>query len=158
MDNSSLTISEPDCQGARYAASAPAYSGTGYTGVSGLALSEPGDDSDHFVNESAVTFPTADKAKAYLQTSLGKWKNCAGKTITVTAKSKTYRWTFAEVEGAFPKITVVDTQEAANGWECQRALAVANNVVVDINACGFHIVDQGSQIADKIVAKVNKEK
>jgi serine/threonine-protein kinase len=158
MDNSSVTISEPDCQGARYAASAPAYSGTGYTGVSGLALSEPGDDSDHFVNESAVTFPTADKAKAYLQTSLGKWKNCAGKTITVTAKSKTYRWTFAEVNGAFPKITVVDTQVDANGWECQRALAVANNVVVDINACGFHIVDQGSQIADRIVAKVNKEK
>jgi serine/threonine-protein kinase len=31
-------------------------------------------------------------------------------------------------------------------------------VVVDINACGFHIVDQGSQIADRIVAKVNKEK
>ena len=52
---------------------------------------------------------------------------------------------------------MVDTQEGANGWECQRAMAVANNVVVDINACGYHIVDQGGQIADKIVAKVNKE-
>ena len=65
MDTSPVTVSEPDCQGALYTTSAPAYSGTGYTGVSGLVLSEPGDDYDHWVNQAAVAFPTADKAKAY---------------------------------------------------------------------------------------------
>jgi serine/threonine-protein kinase len=34
---------------------------------------------------------------------------------------------------------------------------VANNVIVDINACGYHISDQGGQIADKIVEKVNSQ-
>ncbi|MBV8787029.1 MAG: sensor domain-containing protein, partial [Mycobacterium sp.] len=43
------------------------------------------------------------------------------------------------------------------GWECQRALSVANNVIVDVNACGYHISDQAGQIADKIVTKVDNE-
>ena len=33
----------------------------------------------------------------------------------------------------------------------------ANNVIVDVNACGYHISDQGGQITDKIVAKIDNE-
>ena len=51
--------------------------------------SEPGDNYDHWVNQAVVLFPSADKAKAFLQTSADKWKNCAGKTVTVTNKGKT---------------------------------------------------------------------
>ncbi len=158
VDSSTVTLSIPDCQGAMYTSQGPVYAGSGYTGISGLVSSEPGDNYDHWVNQAAITFPTADKAKSFLQTSLNKWKGCAGKTVTVTNKGKTYRWTFSEVQGTSPKITVTDAQEGANGWECQRAMEVANNVIVDVNACGYQITDQGGQIADKIVAKVNKEK
>ncbi|SON63751.1 Serine/threonine-protein kinase PknH [Mycobacterium simulans] len=156
MDSSSLTLSLPDCQGALYTSQAPVYGGTGYTGISALVSSEPGDNYDHWVNQAAVAFPSADKARTFVQNSANRWKNCAGKTVTVTNKGKTYRWTFAQVEGAPPRITVVDTQEGADGWECQRAMSVANNVVVDVNACGYNITDQGGQIADQIIAKVNK--
>ena len=157
MDTSSVTLSSPDCQGALYTSQDPVYAGTGYTGVSGLVSSEPGDNYDHWVNQAVVAFPSADKAKAFLQTAADKWKDCAGKTVTVTNKSKTYRWTFAQVNGGPPKITVLDTQEGADGWECQRAMSVANNVIVDINACGYHISDQGGQITDKIIAKIENE-
>jgi serine/threonine kinase PknH len=155
MDSSSVTLSSPGCQGALYTSQDPVYAGTGYTGVSGLVSSEPGDNYDHWVNQAVVAFPSADKAKAFLQTSADKWKACAGKTVTVTNKGKTYRWTFAQINGSPPKITVLDTQEGADGWECQRAMGVANNVIVDVNACGYHISDQGGQIADKIVDKIN---
>ncbi|WP_205874156.1 serine/threonine-protein kinase PknH/PknJ [Mycobacterium camsae] len=158
VDSSPVTMSIPDCQGAVYGSQGPAYAGSGYTGISGLVSSEPGDSYDHWVNQAAVTFPTADKAKSFLQSSLNRWKGCAGKTVSVTNSGKTYRWTFSEVRGTSPKITVIDAQEGANGWECQRAMEVANNVIVDVNACGYQITDQGGQIADKIVAKVNKEK
>lgn len=63
----------------------------------------------------------------------------------------------ADVKGSPPTITVIDTQEGAEGWECQRAMSVANNVVVDVNACGYQITNQAGQIAAKIVDKVNKE-
>ncbi|OBH86287.1 serine/threonine-protein kinase PknH/PknJ [Mycobacterium scrofulaceum] len=154
MDSSSLTVSQPDCQGALYTTQSPVYSGTGYSAVQGLVSSEPGDNYDHWVNQAVVLFPSADKAKAFLETSAGKWKGCAGKTVTVTNKGKTYRWTFAQIQGSPPKIAVLDTQEGADGWECQRAISAANNVIVDVNACGYHITDQGTQIVDKIVAKV----
>lgn len=36
-------------------------------------------------------------------------------------------------------------------------MSVENNVIVDVNACGYKITDQAGQIADKIVAKVVKE-
>ncbi len=155
MDTSSLTVSQPDCQGALYTSQSPVYAGTGYSAVSGLVSSEPGDNYDHWVNQAVVLFPSADKAKAFVQTSAGKWKGCAGKTVTVTNKGKTYRWTFEQIQGGPPKIAVLDTQEGADGWECQRAMSTANNVIVDVNACGYHISDQGTQIVDKIVAKVD---
>ena len=104
-----------------------------------------------------VLFPSTDKAKAFMQSTDDKWKSCAGKTVAVTNKGKTYRWTFAQANGEPPKIAMLETQEGADGWECQRALSVANNVIVDINACGYKITDQGSQVADKIIAKVNGE-
>lgn len=156
-DHSAVTVSTPDCQGALYTTQDPVYAGTGYTSVSGLVSSEPGDNYDHWVNQAVVLFPSADKAKSFLENSAEKWKGCAGKTVTVTNKSKTYRWTFAQVQGSPPKITLMDTQEGADGWECQRALTVANNVIVDINACGYHISDQGAQIADKIAARIADE-
>ncbi|WP_142245520.1 sensor domain-containing protein, partial [Mycobacterium sp. IS-836] len=157
MDTSSVTLSSPDCQGALYTSQDPVYAGSGYTGVSGLVSSEPGDNYDHWVNQAVVRFPSADKAKSFMQTAAGKWKGCAGKTVTVTNKGKTYRWTFAQINGSPPKMTVLDTQEGADGWECERAMSQANNVIVDVNACGYHITDQGGQITDKIVGKIATE-
>jgi serine/threonine-protein kinase len=157
MDSSSVKVSVADCQGALYTTQEAVYAGTGYSAVNGLVSSEPGDNYDHWVNQAVVLFPSADKAKNFLQASAEKWRGCAGKTVSVTNKSKTYRWTFAQVQGSPPKVTVMDTQEAADGWECQRAMSVANNVIVDINACGYHISDQGAQIADKITAKIDNE-
>ncbi len=157
MDTSGVTVSPSDCLGALYTSQEPVYAGTGYTGVSALVSQEPGDNNDHWVNQAVVLFPSVDKAKSFLQSADDKWKNCAGKTVTVTNKGKTYRWTFSQINGEPPKIAMLETQEGADGWECQRALNVANNVIVDINACGYKITDQGGQIADKIVTKVNGE-
>jgi serine/threonine kinase PknH len=157
MDTSPVTLSSPGCQGALYTSQEPVYAGTGYTGVSGLVSSEPGENYDHWVNQAVILFPSADKAKSFMKTAADKWKGCAGKTVTVTNKNKKYRWTFAQINGGPPKITVMDTQEGADGWECQRAMSQANNVIADVNACGYHISDQGGQITDKIVAKINNE-
>ena len=113
MDSSPVTVSPSACLGALYASQDSVYAGTGYTKMSGLVSSEPGDNYDHWVNQAVVLFPSADKAKAFLKTSADKWKTCAGKTVTVTNtnKGKTYRWTFAEINGEPPKISVVEMQE-----------------------------------------------
>jgi serine/threonine-protein kinase len=160
MDSSPVTVSPSACLGALYTTQDSVYAGTGYTGMSGLVSSEPGDNYDHWVNQAVVLFPSAEKAKAFLQTSAEKWKSCANKTVSVTNtnKGKTYRWSLAEITGEPPKFSVVEMQEAADGWGCQRALGVANNVVADVNACAYHVdKDQAGQIVDKIIERVNSE-
>lgn len=157
-DSSSVTVSAPDCQGALYTTQDLVYAGSGYSAVSGLVSSEAGENSDHWVNQAVVLFPSTDRAKNLVRISAQKWKGCAGKTVTVTNKGKTYRWTFAQLQGRPPRVTLMDAQDGAHGWKCQRALDVANNVVVDINACGYHVGDQGVRIADKIVGKIDSEK
>lgn len=157
MDSSPATLSLPNCLGALYTSQDPVYAGSGYTGVSGLVSSEPGDNYDHWVNQAAVAFPSADKAKEFLQTAADKWKDCAGQTVTVTVKTTTHRWTFAQLTGSPPKITMMEAQEAADGWECQRAMGVDNNVVADVKACGYRISDQGGQIVDKVLTKIDAE-
>ncbi len=158
METSSSTIAPSNCLGVLYTSQTATYNGTGYTGISGIVYSENGDNFDHWVNEGVVAFPSADKAKAFQQTASDAWKACAGKTVTVTNnKGKTYRWTFTQITGAPPKMIMTDTQEGADGWTCQRAMSQANNVIVDINACSYHIGDQAGQVADKIVDKINSQ-
>ncbi len=156
METSTSTSAPPNCLGVLYTSQTTVYDGTGYTGISGLVYSENGDNFDHWVNEGVVAFPSADKAKAFQQTAVDNWKGCAGKTVTVTNnKGKTYRWTFTQLQGGLPRMMMTDTQEGADGWTCQRAMSQANNVIVDINACAYHIAEQAGQVADKIVEKIN---
>jgi len=160
MDSSPVTVSPSACLGALYTTQDSVYAGTGYTGMSGVVSSEPGDNYDHWVNQAVVLFPSAEKAKGFLQTSADKWKSCANKTVSVTNtnKGKTYRWSFAEITGEPPKFSVVEMQEAADGWGCERALGVANNVITDVNACAYHVdKDQAGQIVDKIVERINNQ-
>ena len=157
LDSTEMTLSLPDCVGAFYSGQDAAYAGAGYSSVSRLVSSEPGDNYDHWVNQSVVLFSSADKAKSFLQTAADKWKGCAGKTVGVTIRSKTHKWTFAQFTGSPPKFAMADTEDDADGWGCQRAMGVANNVIVDIDACGYHITNEGDQITEKIVAKINSE-
>jgi serine/threonine protein kinase len=157
MESSTSVLSQPNCLGALYTSQTAVYGGSGYSAISGVVYSEPGDNFDHWLNQGVVSYPTVDQAKAFLSASQDKWKACAGNTVTVTNKGKTYRWTFAQLTGGPPTITVTDTQEGADGWACQRVMSQANNVIVDINACSYHIGDQASQVASKIVDKINSQ-
>lgn len=49
-------------------------------------------------------------------------------------------------------------QEASNGWACQRALTVRNNVVVDVATCGSFLPGGAAvDLADQIAAKVARQ-
>ena len=151
-----LTLSNPDCLGAVFVGEDKVYQGSGYTAISLQSLSEPGDDADHRVTQAAVSFSSADQALALAKSSAVKWKGCAGQTITETDQNDTSRWTFANLVGDAPKISLLRTLEGGDGWACQSALNAVANVVLDVFACGFHISNQASQITDKMAAKVTQ--
>lgn len=155
MFQDSVTLSKPECLGALYSAEDTVYKGSGWSGVAGQVVREPGNNPDHFVVQSAVVFPTVDQAHAFLTDSIGKWKDCAGQVVGVTTDGNTYRWTFGQLTGGDPKIEVLNTQEGEGGWACQHVLDTASNVLADVVSCAYHITDEGSRIADRMIANAN---
>jgi hypothetical protein len=53
-------------------------------------------------------------------------------------------------------LSTISTQQQAKtgGWACGRALAVKNNVIVDVNTCSANPASSAVDIANQIVAKV----
>jgi hypothetical protein len=54
-------------------------------------------------------------------------------------------------------LTSSQVQEAGNGWACQRALTVRNNLAIDVVTCAYDSTGPAAtDIATKIAAKVAK--
>jgi hypothetical protein len=62
----------------------------------------------------------------------------------------------APISDANDALSTISTQQEAKtgGWACGRALAVKNNVVVDVNTCSADPGSSAVDIAKQIVAKV----
>ena len=124
--------------------------------ASAMALHEPGDRYTHSVEQALTTFQSADQALAFVQRSAGKWNACAGQNISESLNGGSTQWTFGNLVGDPPKITMIMNRHNARGWTCQRVLSAVRNAVIDVKACAFKISDQGVQAADKIAAKATQ--
>jgi hypothetical protein len=142
-------LSNPNCLGAFYPTQNAAYAGSGFTGVRGQLLHT---GTEYRVFEAAVSFPTADTAKGFVAASADKWKACAGSAVTVTASGGTASWTFGDLTGAAPKITLPRTRKDGN--QCQRVLSAVSYVVLDVVACAPVIQDQGSRLTDQLANNI----
>ena len=153
MDTNAFAVSNPDCLGAAHIVQPPVYSDSGYTAVQFDVLHEPGLRYTHSIEQALTTFQSADQALAFVQTSAGKWKACGGQEISESLNGSTLHWTFGNLVGDPPKISIIMNRHNARGWTCQRVLSAVRNAVIDMKACAFKISDQGMQAADKIAAK-----
>lgn len=156
LDTNAFAVSKPDCLGAAHIVQPPVYSDSGYTAVKFDVLHEPGLRYTHSIEQALTTFQSADQALAFVQTSAGKWKACAGQDVTETLNGGSTAWTFGNLVGDPPKISMIMSRHNARGWTCQRVLSAVRNAVIDVKACAFKISDQGTQAADKIAAKATQ--
>jgi PknH-like extracellular domain len=83
------------------------------------------------VIQAVIAFPSADEAKRLLAAQKSQWTSCAGRTLTMTQEMK-----------------------ARRGIGCQRALAVRNNVAIDISACRYDVTNQAVDILNAIAVKI----
>lgn len=77
-------------------------------------------------------------------------------TIT-TANAGPVTWSVGTVTSRDGVLTVVLTEEGAEGWACQRAMIARNNVVIDTRSCGFNTIDQAATIAKQIADRVSAQ-
>lgn len=107
------SLSNLECLGAFEPIEESVYTGSASRAVRGQLLHTS--DNDFRVQQAAVAFPNAEKARAFVTTSVEKWRACADKSVTMTTdRNRIFQWTFGNVTGAPPTITLMRTPEDAS--------------------------------------------
>jgi hypothetical protein len=157
MTDHSADVSDPGCLGAIYGAEEPVYSGSGYTAVLDQISREEGDDNEHWVEQTVVLYPSADKAQAFFDKSKTIWEDCSGSTVSVDDGGTAYDWKIDDVNAEDALITQVTTQQDAAGWACQHALSPVSNITVEVWACSYSPGDEAATIVSDVAANAAKQ-
>lgn len=151
MTDSSDKVSEPDCLAAMFGAEEPVYKGSGWTAVRDVVAREPENDNEHWIEQTAVLYPQAGNARRFLEQSRSTWQKCAASSLAVETADTSSLWRFGDVSGGDDLISQTATQEDADGWGCQHALAAASNMTVETWVCAYNRADEAVTMAIDIV-------
>jgi hypothetical protein len=150
MTDYSADVSDRECLGAMYGAETPVYAKSGWTAVRDQVAREPGEN-DHWVEQTAVLYPSAEHAENFFSESRVQLESCGGRTNSVRDETTTYVWEIDAIKVMDDLIVQRTAQQDAHGWACQHALAVVSNLTVEAWACGYSVRDEGATIATQIV-------
>ena len=155
MSDDSPSVPDKDC---RFIDPAEAwvYDGSGWIAMRSQHLHEPGDDFDHEVLQAVVAFPSANDAARFFSASAQRgWQACSNRQYhNIDAGKPDKVWTVGPIANTNGTLSTTDTLEGGNGWACQRALTVSNNIAIDVAACSDNPADAAVNVADQIAAKV----
>jgi hypothetical protein len=157
MTDHSGEVSDPDCLGAIYGAERAVYTGSRWTAMRDQVAREPSADNAHWVEQTAVLYPSAEKAQKFFDNSKSTWQGCSGYSVSVDNGDATYLWQIDSVTAEDTVITQMTAQEEADGWACQHAVSVVSNLTVEAWACGYSIKDEAATIANEMIANAAKK-
>ena len=151
MTDSSDKVSDPDCLGAMFGAEESVYKGSGWTAVRDVVAREPDEDNDHWIKQTGVIYPQASDANRFFEKSKSMWEKCAGSSLAVDTEDTSSLWEFGDVSSGDGLITQMATQEDADGWGCQHALAAASNLTVETWVCAYSLSEEAATMAIDII-------
>jgi hypothetical protein len=157
MTDHSDAVSDAACLGAIYGAEEPVYAGSGWTAVLDQISREDGDDNEHWVEQTVVLYPSADKARKLFDESKAQWQECSNYTVSVDDGGTAYDWELGEVTTEDTLVTQVTTQLDAAGWACQHALSPVSNITVEVWACSYSPGDEAATIVNDMIANAAKK-
>jgi hypothetical protein len=151
MSDNSATMAPQECLAIDGAAEAPVYANSGFRAERDQSLND-GDNFTHYLKQAVVLFPIVEKADAFFDASAQQWPTCRQFTHTQSGS----QWSVGQISNANGTLSTTATQQNASapGWGCGRALALRNNVIIDVNTCSANPADSASKIADQIAANV----
>jgi PknH-like extracellular domain len=154
MSDDSATMTPRECLALDGSAQAQVYANSGYMAERDQTLNlQEGDNLTHFAEQAVVLFPTAKQAGAFFTASAQQWGACHDYTHI---QSKTH-WTVGAISNTNGVLSTISTLQdpPSTGWKaCGRALAVKNNVIIDVNTCSVDPKNSAVDIANQIAAKV----
>jgi PknH-like extracellular domain len=154
MSDDSATMKPRECLAIDGSAQADVYADSGFTAVRDRALND-GDNFTHYAEQAVVLFPTAKQAGLFLIASALRWPACHGYTHIQSGTE----WIVGPISDTDGALSTIATQQQARagGWACGRALAIKNNVIVDVNTCSPDPKNSAVDIANQIAAKVGAQ-
>lgn len=158
MSDHADAVSDVDCLGSIYGAEEKVYDGSGWTALRDQVLQEPNFDNDHWIEQIAVLFPSAEQARQFLEKSATAWMSCDGTSIDIDNDDVHSTWRIGDADTAGDILTQGAEQRDAGGWGCQHALSAASNLVVEVWACSNSIGDEGRSIAAAMLKNAAKKK
>ncbi|SPM30221.1 sensor domain-containing protein, partial [Mycobacterium terramassiliense] len=158
----SSSISDKDCLPLDGPGQDKVYAGSGWTAIRGQRLDDSVDDSksrDHYAIQAVIAYPSARDANAFYDSSAQSWSACANRRFSDLPQGKPpVVWTVAGIDKAGGTLSTSEVQEGGDGWTCQRALTVRNNVTIDVLACASPLAAGSAVgIAERIAAKVARQ-
>lgn len=155
------SVADKNCLAIDGPAQAEVYADTGWTAVRGQRLDDSIDDSqdrEHYAIQAVVAFPSARAAAAFYRTSVQSWNACSNRRFfDVNPGESDTVWNVAAVTNDNGTLGVSQVQEDGDGWSCQRALTVRNNISIDIVTCDYDPTSSGARdIAEQIAARVTQ--
>ena len=151
MSDDSAAMAPKECLAIDSSAQAQVYATSGFMAVRDQTLQE-GDNFTHYAEQAVVLFPTAKQAGAFFTASAQQWGACKQYTHTQSHSE----WSVGAISDTNRVLSTIATQQNAMsaGWACGRALALRNNVIVDVNTCSADPKNSAVDIANQIAAKV----
>jgi hypothetical protein len=151
MSDNSATMTPQECLAIDGAAEALVYADSGFRAERDQSLND-GDNFTHYLKQAVVLFPLVEKAGDFFDASAQQWPACRQYSHT---QSQT-QWSVGQIANANGTLSTTATLQNASapGWGCGRALALKNNVIIDINTCSANPADSAVKIANQIAANV----
>ncbi|OBG66737.1 hypothetical protein A9X05_08535 [Mycobacterium sp. E3298] len=151
---SGLTTDRPECGEIQAPALESELDGSGWIGVRTQSLQDR-DGARHLNHSAAIYFGTAKAANDFAAKQAQAWPRCNGASLHLTTRREpTSVWTAGTATNRDGMLSITNTQEGAGGWQCQRALAARNNIVIDVRSCGENRTDQAITIATRMAERV----
>jgi hypothetical protein len=147
-------MAPPECLAIDSAAESTIYAGSDYWAERGSSLNN-GDNFTHYLKQTVVQFPYREKAAAFFEASAHQWPACHQYTHTQSG----YVYDVGQIvnKDHILSTTAMMQEAKAPGWGCGRALALRNNIIIDVNTCSAAPADSAvrvaAQIGDKVLAQ-----
>jgi hypothetical protein len=134
------------------------YRGNNWGVVTGQILNDAAavGSARHAVIQALVGFRDAEAAQQFFGQAKQRWSACEGKSAVVMRPGRPVTaWVFRNVVTHDNTLTATQSPSFADGYTCQRAMGLRNNVIIDALWCGFDTTTQAGEVVAKIADAVS---
>lgn len=138
------------------------YGPSGWSALRQVLMRSPDTEQwDNLVVQSVTSYHSVDDAKKFFTDSADRWSKCTNHHVNITLNGTPLpKWLSGDLVKTDSRLTIPVTRGSGDQVRaCQRVLAQAVNVIIDIQACkpAGSTVTQAGVIADRIERSIAGE-